>query len=341
MMAHEESKDVNCSTRVVAALGRACRAIAGCLVVVASLFVFPNAIPWLVAAWLAGYTLLAILGRPGHLCLIGCLAVLLGKRLTPAPGLLGLMAVMLAIILFSIWHARRKRPTTSRPFAWLGTVVLWTAWGGMTVDWYVAAHCRHPVVLRPDRPVVCFGDSMTSLGASGGYPSNLQGLISLPVVNLGIGGISARQTVDEHLMELASLNPQVVVIELGGHDFLHGYSRASTKAYLKRIIDTVRQNDAEVVLLEIPRAFISDPYWGLEREIARQEDVELVPDTAMRKIFLWSTAFPPGSWLGEPYLTDETGIHPNERGKQILAESVAAALEHIYGARIAKPRDSL
>jgi lysophospholipase L1-like esterase len=251
------------------------------------------------------------------------------------------MAVMSAIILFSICDVRRRRPVASRQFAWLSVLVLWIAWGGMALDWYAAAHCRNPVALSPDRPVVCFGDSMTSLGAHGGYPRNLQGLISVPVVNLGIGGISARQAADEHLLELTNLNPQAVVIELGGHDFLHGYSRASTKACLKSIIDTVRQAGAEVVLMEVPRDFISDPYWGLEREIARQEGVELVPDTALRKIFLRSTVFPPGSWLGEPYLTDETGIHANERGNQILAESVAAALEQMYGPRIRKPRDSL
>lgn len=322
--------------RVVSALGRACRAVAACLVVVASLLVFPQAIPWLIAAWLAGYALLVIFGRPGRLCLIGCLAVLIGKRLSPAPGLLALMAVMLLIILLSLWHARRKEPTTSWRFAWFSSLVVWIAWGGMTVDWYAAAHRRHSVVFKPDWPVICFGDSMTSVGVFGGYPRNLQGLLSVPVVNLGISGISAKQTADEHLLKLAQLHPQVVVIELGGHDFLNGYSRASTKAYLKEIIETVRQHDAEIVLMEVPRAFISDPYWGLEREIARQEDVELISDTAMRWIFLRSTAFPPGTWLGEPYLTDESGIHPNERGKEILAEHVAQALVRLYGPAILK-----
>ena len=62
------------SIRVVSSLGQACRAVAACLVVLASLLVFPNAIPWLIAAWLVGYSLLALLGRPGHLCLIGCLS---------------------------------------------------------------------------------------------------------------------------------------------------------------------------------------------------------------------------------------------------------------------------
>ncbi len=63
---------------------------------------------------------------------------------------------------------------------------------------------------------------------------------------------------------------------------------------------------------------------------------ELVPDTAMRRVFLRSRVFPPGTWLGEPYLTDETGIHPNDRGNQILADYVAEALERMYGPGIRK-----
>lgn len=73
------------------------------------MFVFPNAIPWLIAAWFAGYTSLVFFGRHGLLCLALCLAVLLGKRLTPAPSLLGLMAVMLAIIFFRALANAQKR----------------------------------------------------------------------------------------------------------------------------------------------------------------------------------------------------------------------------------------
>jgi len=328
-------------TIVLAGLRQAGRAIAGCLVVVVSLLVFPNAVPWLIAAWLLAYTALVLLGRRGLVCLGACVAIVVAKRVTPAPGLLTLLAVMLAIIVFGTVAIRKSGPSTSRRFAWISAVVLWIAWGSMTVDWYAAARCRHPVALKAGRPVVCFGDSMTSLGLFGGYPDDLRKLISPPVVNLGVGGISTREAVEGCLREVLRRNPQVVVIELGGHDFLRidslpGYSRAATKANLKTIIEAARQIGAEVVLMEIPRAFMSDPFWGLEREIAREEDVELVPDTAMRRLFLRSPAFPPGSWLGEPYLTDETGIHANARGSRILAEAVAEALQRMYGPAIRK-----
>jgi acyl-CoA thioesterase I len=56
-----------------------------------------------------------------------------------------------------------------------------------------------------------------------------------------------------------------------------------------------------------------------------------MPDSTLRSIFLRSSVFPPGSWLGEPYLTDETGIHPNAEGNKILAAAVAKTLQQRYG----------
>jgi len=249
------------------------------------------------------------------------------------------MAVMAVIIVLGIRRVRKGESTPSGRFAWLSALLLWIAWTIMAVDWYATAHCRHSVVLKPDRPVVCFGDSMTSLGMFGGYPDDLRKLISVPVVNAGLGGVSAKRTVQYYLPDILGHNPQVVVIELGGHDFLLGYSRAATKANLKTIIHELRQFGAEVVLMEIPRAYISDPYWGVEREIAREEDVELISDTAMRTLFLHSPVMPPGSWLGEPYFTDEGGIHANALGQQILAEAVAKALVRLYGPQIGAGRE--
>jgi acyl-CoA thioesterase I len=321
-------------TRIAASLWRACRAIAACAIVIASLLVFPNAIPWLAAAWLLAFTLLAIKGWRSLVCLGACAAILVAKRPTPAPGLLALLAVMLLVIAVGILHVRRGAARPSRRFVWLSILVLWIAWAGMTCDWFAAAHCHHPVALKGKRPVVCLGDSMTSLGMFGGYWQDLAKRLSLPVVDMGISGRSAAQVAEHYLPELAEHHPQVVVIELGAHDSVRDHSRAATKAALKKIIVASRQAGAEVVLLEFPRAYISDPFWGLEREIAREEDIELVPDTALRLILLHGPLLPPGCWVGEPYLTDESGIHPNAAGNRLLAEHVAAALQRIYGPAI-------
>ena len=66
----------------------------------------------------------------------------------------------------------------------------------MAFDWVWATHIHHSITLKGNRPVVCLGDSMTSLKAFGGYPQKLQKRISLPVVDEATYGWSAKQVVD-------------------------------------------------------------------------------------------------------------------------------------------------
>ena len=49
--------------------------------VLASLLTFPSEIPWMVACWLLGHTVLAFRNRPGWLPLAACAAILFIKRL--------------------------------------------------------------------------------------------------------------------------------------------------------------------------------------------------------------------------------------------------------------------
>ena len=121
------------------------------------------------------------------------------------------------------------------------------------------------------------------------------------------------------LPSLIKANPQVVVIELGGHDFLKGYSRAATKENLEKIVDTCRSIGAEVIVMEIPRGFITDPFAALEREMARQKSLELIPDTAIRRLVLWSPHAPPGMWLRPESRLSDDGLHPNAQGNRMLA----------------------
>ncbi len=77
--------------------------------------------------------------------------------------------------------------------------------------------------------------------------------------------------------------------------------------------------------------FITDPFAALERQMAREKGLELIPDTAIRRLVLWSPYAPPGMWLRpESHLSDD-GLHPNPRGNRMLAGYVAGALTRIYG----------
>lgn len=158
----------------------------------------------------------------------------------------------------------------------------------------------------------------------------------MPVFNLGQSGITTEGAL-ERLAKLAAVDPppQVVIIELGGHDFLKGWARATTKANLEQMIEACRSMGAEVVLIEVPRGFMIDPFRGLERQIADEQDLELVADSAIREWVLWSPILPPGMWFPASRLSDD-GIHSNPRGSAHLARQVADALERMYGPQIRK-----
>jgi hypothetical protein len=91
-----------------------------------------------------------------------------------------------------------------------------------------------------------------------------------------------------------------------------------------------------VVLMEIPRGFLTDPYAGVERELARQYDLELISDSAIRQLVLFSPYAPPGMWINGNHLSDD-GLHPNSRGNEHLANRVARSLSRIFGQAIRRP----
>ena len=81
-----------------------------------------------------------------------------------------------------------------------------------------------------------------------------------------------------------------------------------------------------MLLCEVPRGFIFDPFFGLERELAREYDLDLVPDTMIRKLVLFSPYAPPGLWLPKNFRYSDDGLHPNAAGNRMLARQLARHL---------------
>jgi lysophospholipase L1-like esterase len=316
--------------RPIARLGKLVTASA---FVAASLLTFPAGIPWMIAAWLGWHTVLVARGKAGWLPLAACAAIVVAKGTWPTFGLIGLAGVMAAAGALSFARLNMTNPARRRRAAAGGVIAVWSAWCAMLVDWHAGIHPSQ-AASRTTGAVVCLGDSLTT-GESpeGGYPELLAEMISLPVANFGRVGIATDEALPR-LDELRALRPSIVVIELGGHDFLKGRGRASAKANLEQIITTAQAAGAAVILIEIPRGFIFDPWFGLERQLARKHDVELVPDSVIRSFVLSSPFAPPGMWLGEPYLSDD-GLHPNRRGARRLAERVALAIDRVHAATLA------
>ena len=347
------------SGQILAGLRRSGRMLALCLGVTAALLTFPSAIPWMIAFWLSWHSVAALRGRRGWLPLALGAAIVLLKGVPPAPGLVALAVVAAAVALANSLAGRTGDAQWRKRLTRAGIPVLWLAWTAMAVDWHTGARCNHRVGRHLTRPVVCLGNSLTSMGRpQGGYPEHLAAMLSVPVVNLGESGINTTHAL-ALLPRLVKANPQVVVIELGEHDFLQeearlgaegflgklvaylrGSARRSTQENLQKLIDACRGIGAEVILVEMPRGYMFDLYFGLERQLARENDLELVPDTMIRRLLLSSPTLPPGKWLGGPFLTEPDGVHPSRLGNDLMARYVAGALERLYGPKILREEGS-
>lgn len=309
------------------------RTLGVALIVVVSLLSFPSVLPWMIGVWVLWHSVLVFLNQPAWLPLSACAAMLVIK-LVPHTPLLVLLGILFATI-GVLRYRRRADPVKLSRWRFAFFVIPWIAWGAMFWEHQSVVTCNQPRYAMPDatQRIVCVGDSLTDgMLPDHGFPAALAKILSTPVVNEGVSGIATSQGLSMMPRVLAH-RPSIVVIELGGHDFLKGHTRAATKANLIRMIDLCREHYAEVVLLEIPRGFIFDPFASLEREIAYEQDVELVADTWLRQIVLLSPIAPPGMWMQESSRLSDDGIHSNPRGSQAIAERVALSIKALQSRR--------
>ena len=303
-------------------------AVALCLVifVFVSLIVFPAYLPLLALSWLILSLLAFARNKRMWPWLIGFIAILTVKR----PGFTFEFFV-LAIAFISVacheWQASRQnsKPMNVRRCGTYALVlILATTIYGLT-RWFAANTSQTRIA--DGRPIACLGDSLTDFG----YPQELEKLISVPVADFGVNGITTDDGI-EMIPEILAANPQLIVIELGGHDYNGDQkTRAATKSNLIKLIDAFAEQEIAVILVEIPRGFISDPYDGLERELAAKHDLQLIDDSLIRSFVFNSPTMPPGIWLDSKHRYSDDGLHPNELGNKHFARVVRESLVEIFG----------
>lgn len=175
--------------------------------------------------------------------------------------------------------------------------------------------------LPPGTVVVALGDSITyGTGASQGqdYPQLLSGISEWRVVNAGVPGDTAQQAGRRLPGLLAEHRPELVIVELGGNDFLRKRPEPDVKRDLLAIIDEIQATGALVVLVAVPRLSLLRAGMGALRdssiyaEMAEARGILLVPEVL-------------SDVLSQDHLRADQ-IHPNAQGYQVLAKGLAGAL---------------
>ena len=163
----------------------------------------------------------------------------------------------------------------------------------------------------PGSAIVSFGDSLTAgFGAEPGqdYPSELSKRIGVTVANAGVSGDTTESALARLDGVLAS-RPRMVIVGLGGNDYLRGIAIGTTEANLRAIVQKIQASGAMVVLLGFSFPSLNANYASMYERVAEDERCLLV-DGVMNGIL-----------RDRSLKSDE--IHPNARGYALMAERIA------------------
>lgn len=104
--------------------------------------------------------------------------------------------------------------------------------------------------------VLALGDSITAgVGAepAAAYPAQLAALTGWQVVNGGVSGDTAAQAAERLPALLREHRPALVIVSVGGNDFLRRLPTVDTEAALRRIVAAARDAQAQVLLVAVPQ----------------------------------------------------------------------------------------
>ncbi|MCB0351061.1 MAG: arylesterase [Bdellovibrionales bacterium] len=177
--------------------------------------------------------------------------------------------------------------------------------------------------------IVVLGDSITEgygIEKSSAYPALVEERLkkdglNVEIVNAGISGSTSASGAGR-LKWFLKKKPEVLLLALGANDGLRGVKISATKKNILDIIKMAKKNNIRVFLagMKMPPNYgksYTIEFSKLYKDIARDEKIPLL-------LFLLEGV------AGDIKLNQTDGIHPNEKGHQIIAQHVADFIkEHL------------
>ena len=167
-------------------------------------------------------------------------------------------------------------------------------------------------------PIVVLGDSLSfGLGAESnhGYIGVLQKRLGVDIVNKGVNGDTSKMALDRMQKDVLDLKPALVIVELGGNDFMQKVPFDETFANLDRIVARVQATRTPVLLIGVQNSPFGNQVEGRYRSLANLRHTGLVAN-ALTDI------------LTHPDLKSDA-IHPNDKGYEQMADEVEPELRRM------------
>ncbi|WP_118810779.1 arylesterase [Neisseria lactamica] len=210
-----------------------------------------------------------------------------------------------------------EKPMNRRTFLLGAGALLLTACGRKSAR----THAKIP----EGSTVLALGDSLTfGYGANPdeSYPAQLQKLTGWNVVNGGVSGDTSAQALSR-LPALLARKPKLVIVGIGGNDFLRKVPEEQTRANIAKIIETVQKENIPAVLVGVPHITLGALFGHLS-------DHPLYEDLSEA----YGIPLFGGAWaeiLGDNDLKSDQ-IHANGKGYRRFAEKLSDFL-HTQGFR--------
>ncbi|HFC6354202.1 arylesterase [Neisseria lactamica] len=210
-----------------------------------------------------------------------------------------------------------EKPMNRRTFLLGAGALLLTACGRKSAR----THAKIP----EGSTVLALGDSLTfGYGANPdeSYPAQLQKLTGWNVVNGGVSGDTSAQALSR-LPALLARKPKLVIVGIGGNDFLRKVPEEQTRANIAKIIETVQKENIPAVLVGVPHITLGALFGHLS-------DHPLYEDLSEA----YGIPLFGGAWaeiLGDNNLKSDQ-IHANGKGYRRFAEKLSDFL-HAQGFR--------
>ncbi len=163
-----------------------------------------------------------------------------------------------------------------------------------------------------NKEIIAFGDSLIAgVGSSQGNDlvSNLSKKIGVPIRNFGRGGDTTTLALERLPAVLEEVpNPKVVILLLGGNDFLRKVPKEETFSNLSTIIKEFQSRGAIVLLLGIRGGVLKDNFKDEFEELHEMYGTAYVSNVL------------DGLLIKREYMYDS--IHPNDIGYKLLSERI-------------------
>ena len=174
--------------------------------------------------------------------------------------------------------------------------------------------CARPTLANLDSggsAIICFGDSLTAgEGATAGhdYPSRLSELLGREVINAGVGGDTTESALKRLESDVLRRDPLLVIVLLGGNDFLQKASREATFRNLEEMVHRIESHGAMVVLVGVQAGLFGDAYRSDYKQVAQKYHADFIPNILQ------------GIFTDARLKSDE--IHPNDAGYERMAQRI-------------------